>query len=1378
MGDRNFHKKRRGVTRASITKLSSKVTDLEAMDPNPDNLRAAQSLASKLKTLDAEFKTHHLAIIDATDEEEALGEEQLALDNHDDTISELTVRVQRLISAMMPSPTQDLQQTAARRLKRVQEKLDEIETAVNSVAAEDADSTCTLEQYAERVSDLKSELKDIQSSLYHVELPTGDPILQAQDLIEQAIFRISVLIKKRLRSITHPTVTTGTTPKHGAKLPKLEVPTFDGDILKWKSFWDQYRVSIHDRDDLTPAEKMVYLQGALKDKTAKSTIEGLTRSGEHYADAVKCLQSRYDRPRLIHQTHVRRIIEAPSLKEGAGKELRALHDTVVQHLRALRALGHEPSKEFITSLLELKLDTTTMFEWQRHSHEHTDVPDCKEILEFLDLRARAAEASAPEKKPAKASHSGSSHSGAKTKSIPSFTADTRSTEGSCVACKGEKHPLYSCSKFRSMSHDEMVALLRSNDHCLNCLRPGHYVKECKSLHRCKHCQRPHHSLLHIDNKDSKSTANDTAIANVSGNHASVRLKSNLLLMTCQVLVESPQGKTRARALLDSGSSASFVSERVAQSLLLRRSPQAARICGITGISSDKHMQSLASFTVSSIHSPNRKFSVSAIIVPHVTCDLPVRPVSPEHKWKHLEGLRLADPEFGKPGKIDILLGIDTFIDVVRQGRRKGSCDSPTAIETEFGWVLAGSTGFENPHVVASHHTSILTGDDLLRQFWEVEEKSMPHATLTTEERAVMKQFEGDHSRDTDGRFIVPLPRRPTAKEIGESRAQAVRRFISFERCMHAKGQFCDVDKVIDEYFMNGHAELVPQADLEKPPSHVFYLPVHVVRKESSTTTKLRAVFDASARSSTGTSLNDILMVGPTVHPPLVDVLLRFRSHRVALIADVSRMYRAIRLSESDKDLHRFVWRSNSKAPLLDYRMTRLTFGVSSSSFIANMCVKQNSLDHALEYPEAAKAVSDSFYVDDCLSGSDSIQGAIELQRELQALFERGGFLLRKWNASEPSVLEHIPTELRDAHDILSLSESAEYTKALGIEWNAANDQFHLTIAQSPETKSLTKRALVSDVAKTFDVLGWFSPVLVKAKILLQLLWLEKIGWDDPVPDAILTEWSRWRSELHLLSTCLIPRCYYPRNAAIVAMELHGFSDASERAYSGVVYLRIEDSDGNVYTSIVMSKTRVAPLKRLTIPRLELCGALVMSQILAHCKSVLNISMDKTFAWTDSTIVLNWIQGSPHRFKVFVGNRVAQVMELIPPERWRHVLSTDNPADCASRGIFPSEILTHALWWNGPQWLKLKQDQRPEQLVLKPNLHSDEADELCSFTSCLTSEKQPLIPVDRFSVLDQLVRVTAWMFRFVSNCRSKKVLNREQAWSTLGCGIERSHAVLD
>ena len=256
--------------------------------------------------------------------------------------------------------------------------------------------------------------------------------------------------------------------------------------------------------------------------------------------------------------------------------------------------------------------------------------------------------------------------------------------------------------------------------------------------------------------------------------------------------------------------------------------------------------------------------------------------------------------------------------------------------------------------------------------------------------------------------------------------------------------------------------------------------MHAVHKEHSTTTKVRVVFDASAKSSNGVSLNDTLLVGPTIHPPLIDVLLRFRLHRIALTADVSKMYRAVELTPTDRDLHRFVWRNNVKDPLIDYRMTRVTFGVSASSFAANMAVKQNAVDFATEFPIAAKVIDTSFYVDDCLTGANSTEEAVDLHTQLHTLFSKGGFLLRKWNSSDPEVIKQIPTELREIQPIQSLPSPDQYTKTLGVEWNAQTDHFRLTIANLPPLKNVTKRDL-SVVAKTFDVLGWFAPTIIKVK---------------------------------------------------------------------------------------------------------------------------------------------------------------------------------------------------------------------------------------------------------------------------------------------------------
>lgn len=1358
-------KKRRGVARASLTRLGTKVGELEGATDNPDTLDHAKRLTTKLEVLDAEYKTHHYAIVDLTDDETALLAEQETLDAHDESVAQLGIRLEHLITACAKSPDSNPHKIATKQLARLKNKLSSVDSSIASLSSDD-DNSCLLKQHQEQLSEFKKELSDVRNSLLSLDLEDDDEVLLSQSDVEKAIFDCSLNIKKLLH-----TPTSTSPPASGVKLPKLDVPTFNGDILMWKTFWEQFCISVHDRSNLSDSEKLVYLQHAFKDGTAKRVIEGLSRSGEHYTEAIKSLKSRYDRPRLIHQTHVRMIVEAPSLKDGSGKELRRLHDTIQQHLRALKALGHEPSPAFITSMLELKLDVATTFEWQKHSQSSTDVPPYHELLEFIDLRAQASEASAsdPTKKAPRNELRPTSVKRMlnPSKPVASHAASADAITGNCVLCKSDKHPLYICSKFKALPHDKMISTLRSNGLCLNCLRPGHFVRDCRSVHRCKKCQNPHHTLLHIEAKEENPSPvqGPPNLPNLSTTtpiptHAAMGIKSNLLLMTCRVLVNAPDGSSvEARALLDSASSTSFVSERLAQGLRLPRSHQSTRISGVAGLSCNSSTQHITTFKVSSLHSPSKKIDVTAVVVPRVTCDLPLHPVPLDPKWDHLTHIQLADPGFGIPGKIDLLLGVEVFVEVLRYGRRLGAPGSPVAFETEFGWVLAGGTDSCSPtHQIITHHTSLLCGDDILRQFWEIEEKPMVHNTLTPDERLALDHFKIQHSRLGDGRFLVPLPKKPGAQLLGESRSQAVRRFISFERSLHSRGHFGEFEAVIDEYFQAGHAERVPASDLEKPTQRVFYLPMHAVRKESSTTTKVRAVFDASAKSQTGVSLNDILLVGPTVTSPLIDVLLRFRLHRIALTTDISRMYRAITLTQSDRDLHRFVWRKDPSEPLKDYRMTRVTFGVSASSFVANMCVKQNAVDLASKYPLAARVVDDSFYVDDGLTGADTIDEAIELHDQLQSLFGEGGFLLRKWNSSEPSVLQHIEPELRDSQSIHPMPDPNEYTKTLGIDWNAGLDHFRITISDFPHLDNLTKRTLVSDIAKTFDVLGWVSPAIIKSKIFLQRLWEEKVDWDDPVPSTIHEAWSQWRSELNLLSEHHIPRCYFPKNSNVVSMQLHGFSDASEQAYAGVVYLRTVDSAGCIHTSLVMSKTKVAPIKRLTIPRLELCGAHLLAQVLHHCKEVFSLSLKDVFAWTDSTIVLNWLTGNPRRFKTYVGNRVSSIMELIAPDRWSHVNGSGNPADCASRGLFPSELLNFYLWWDGPRWLKLSPGEWPKQCTLPPVDPSQESGEICLHTAVIPC--QPVMSLEQFSSFTRLLRVTAWLIRFSRNCRARKnELNR-------------------
>ena len=275
-----------------------------------------------------------------------------------------------------------------------------------------------------------------------------------------------------------------------------------------------------------------------------------------------------------------------------------------------------------------------------------------------------------------------------------------------------------------------------------------------------------------------------------------------------------------------------------------------------------------------------------------------------------------------------------------------------------------------------------------------------------------------------------------------------------------------------------------------------------------------------------------------------------------------------------------------------------------------------------------------------------------------------------------------------------------------------------------------------------------------------------------MPQTIREAWLQWRCELSLLADKPIPRCYFPKNVQVTSFQLHGFCDASELAYAGVVYLRMVDSDENVHVSLLTSKTKVAPIKRLTIPRLELCGAHLLARLLFHVREALRIRIQNVYAWTDSTIVLNWLEGNPRQFKTYVGNRVSSIIELVAPSQWNHVNGVQNPAECASLGLFPSELIEHKLWWDGPEWLCSAPTNWPtnwpKQSPISTTEETEEERKICSLATTIV--KSPVLPMDHYSSFTKLKCVTVWILRFASNCCSCHI--------SLDCGrIECSGDVL-
>ena len=353
-------------------------------------------MLKKLEALESDFKIHHLSLIDLIDDDETIEKEDDVMGQMDEDILHLVVRLQQMI-ATCSSPSGTRAATSPRdiascRLQHVQRSISSMQDAISTLTDRSED-VHLLRHYEEQLSDLKKEAGDIRNMLVPMDLGEGDEPSVTLVRVETGISECSISIKKLL---CHRTRTShdplpdrsDRLDGKGVKLPKLDVPTFDGDILNWLPFWEQFHVAVDSRTNLSNTEKLVYLQQSLKEGPGKRVIEGLSQSGVNYAEAVESLKSHFDRPHLVHQTHVRMILEVPPLRDGNGKELRRLHDVVQQHLRALKAMEYEPSGHFITSALELKLDVDTMFEWQKHSQSSTKVPHYRDILSFINLRAQ------------------------------------------------------------------------------------------------------------------------------------------------------------------------------------------------------------------------------------------------------------------------------------------------------------------------------------------------------------------------------------------------------------------------------------------------------------------------------------------------------------------------------------------------------------------------------------------------------------------------------------------------------------------------------------------------------------------------------------------------------------------------------------------------------------------------------------------------------------------------------------------------------------------------------------------------------------------------------------------------------------------------------
>ncbi|XP_072380886.1 uncharacterized protein [Diabrotica undecimpunctata] len=408
------------------------------------------------------------------------------------------------------------------------------------------------------------------------------------------------------------------------------------------------------------------------------------------------------------------------------------------------------------------------------------------------------------------------------------------------------------------------------------------------------------------------------------------------------------------------------------------------------------------------------------------------------------------------------------------------------------------------------------------------------------------------------------------------------------------------------------------------------------------------------------------------------------------------MYRQINVNREFWNYQRILWRSDSSKPLQEYFLCTVTYGVSSSPYLALKTLQELAESAESRFPNASQALTRHFYIDDGLLGSDSLSSTRSLQLELIQLLKLGGFELGKWASNHPSLLQDFGSDILTSCSFDK--EEPSVIKVLGLKWDPSTDVF--SYSYCPLDKTCTKRAILSEISRIFDPLGFISPCLLRAKRLLQQLWQSNVSWDDEPPEQIQQVWHQFKTELPDLANIQIPRHFGFNKSSKV--EIHGFCDASELGYASVVYFRFSTSD-KFETVLVCAKCRVSPLKTQSIARLELLAAVLLADLVAFIKESFKhiFSFSDIHVWSDSTIALTWVNSSPHKWKTFIANRVRHIQELIPCSSWHYVPSNQNPADCASRGLTPAQLLQFSLWWRGPDFLSKSRECWPSQL----NFHS-------------------------------------------------------------------------
>nr|XP_012153196.1 PREDICTED: uncharacterized protein LOC105664201 [Megachile rotundata] len=822
------------------------------------------------------------------------------------------------------------------------------------------------------------------------------------------------------------------------------------------------------------------------------------------------------------------------------------------------------------------------------------------------------------------------------------------------------------------------------------------------------------------------------------------------------------------ALLDEGSTLTLVDTTVANRIGLTGRLASMKLRGVGGMMTVLANSKSVNFDIKGKHSVDTYQIMGARTVRGLSLPAQTLRVDEMKKYHHLNNLNIEGYSSVTP---TILIGQDHWDLITSLEVREAGRQAPVASYTKLGWVIHGYASSSANNAVPSAALQLEEVGE--RNYDRIEDRNLSELVkhhFTIESLGVSERVRNntlivradkilkETTRRVGGQWETGLLWKSDSIEFPNNKQYALSRLRSLERKMDKDPKFAErYCNEVQRFLDQGYASRVVSPKVNN--TRIWYLPhfgvINIKKPE-----KLRVVFDAAAVYH-GASLNDALLAGPDMFNSLLGSLLRFRQKRIAFTADIKEMFLQIKIRPEDRFAQHFLWRGMDRTiEPREYVMTSMIFGATSSPCSAQYVKNLNAQEFQSKYPEAAEAIIKYHYMDDYIDGADTVEEAIKLIEEVTEIHRNGGFDIRNWTCNNEVVMSKIPSEKR-SHIKVNLSFDEHPTeRVLGIIWNPREDRlsFDVSLKRIPGEiltgeRRPTKRQMLSVIMSVFDPYGFLSPFTIRSKILLQNCWRSAITWDEELKSAEYLEWRRWLQDLQLIEHLTIPRCYVQQDANVHETELHVFCDASEKAYAVVAYWRDVYENGKTAVTFILGKCRVAPLKPVSIPRLELQAAVLASRMARAVEQEHTRKVTKRVFWTDSCTVLSWLRSDYRTYKAYVSHRLGEIDDLTGQDEWQWVPSKENPADEATRnnGPLPSE---KSRWIAGPDFLY---KDEPFWHTPPATTANECTQELRSeFTgSSVEFERLELPEIERFSSWFRLIRSTARLLVFKDCCLTKK-----------------------